>query len=170
MKFMLIDRITALEPGKSISTTKSLSLAEEYLADHFPSFPVIPGVLMLEAMVQSAAWLIRVEQDFANSIIVLKEAKNVKYAYFLRPGSTMQFEVKLLKIQEDSAVFKGTGHADGILAVSGRFELAWRNMAEKGQYGERIDRQLETDFRKDFELLGGVDLPVSIETINSGKR
>ncbi|MAF57059.1 MAG: hypothetical protein CMK03_03890 [Ponticaulis sp.] len=67
MKFHLVDRIESLEPGRRIVTIKALSLAEEYLADHFPAFPVLPGVMMIEALVQSAAWLVRVEQDFARS-------------------------------------------------------------------------------------------------------
>ena len=70
MKFHLVDRIESLVPGKRIVTTKALSLAEEYLADHFPAFPVLPGVMMIEAMVQSAAWLVRVAQDFSRSEIV----------------------------------------------------------------------------------------------------
>ncbi len=58
MKFLLVDRIESIQPGQRIVTTKALTLAEEYLADHFPAFPVMPGVLMLEALVQSAAWLV----------------------------------------------------------------------------------------------------------------
>ena len=50
MRFNLIDRITELNEGQSITAVKGLSLAEEYLKDHFPRFPVMPGVLMLEAM------------------------------------------------------------------------------------------------------------------------
>ena len=61
MRFTLVDRIVALEPGKTITAVKNLSLAEEYLADHFPGFPVLPGVLMLEAMTQAAAWLVHPE-------------------------------------------------------------------------------------------------------------
>jgi len=78
MYFSLIDKIDSLEPGKRIVATKSLSLAEEYLQDHFPNFPVMPGVLMLEALTQASAWLIRVSEDFSHSIVVLKEARNVK--------------------------------------------------------------------------------------------
>ena len=53
MRFTLIDRITELKPGVSITAVKGLTLAEEYLQDHFPRFPVMPGVLMLEAMFQA---------------------------------------------------------------------------------------------------------------------
>ncbi len=51
MKFSLVDALVSLESGKSITMIKQVSLAEEYLADHFPDFPVLPGVMMLEAAV-----------------------------------------------------------------------------------------------------------------------
>ena len=66
MRFTLLDRVVAIEPGKSITAVKSVTLAEEYLGDHFPRFPVLPGVLMLEAMTQAAAWTIRLGEDFAH--------------------------------------------------------------------------------------------------------
>lgn len=59
MRFTLVDKVVELEPGRRIVAIKNLSLAEEYLADHFPGFPVMPGVFMLEAMTQASAWLIR---------------------------------------------------------------------------------------------------------------
>ncbi|MGW8257129.1 MAG: 3-hydroxyacyl-ACP dehydratase FabZ family protein, partial [Thermoguttaceae bacterium] len=67
MRFSLIDRIVDVELGVRISAVKTLSMAEEYLADHFPHFPVMPGVLMLEAMTQASAWLVRYSEDFAHS-------------------------------------------------------------------------------------------------------
>ena len=65
MRFTLIDQITLLEPDKKIEAVKNVTLSEEYLQDHFPRFPVLPGVLMLEALTQASAWLIRVSEDFA---------------------------------------------------------------------------------------------------------
>ena len=59
MRFTFVDRVMELQPGVKITTVKCLSLAEEYLADHFPRFPVMPGVLMLEAMTEAQRWLIR---------------------------------------------------------------------------------------------------------------
>ena len=56
MKFLLLDRICSFEAGKQLTAVKNVSLAEEYLADHFPEFPVLPGVFMLEAATQAGAW------------------------------------------------------------------------------------------------------------------
>ena len=77
MRFMLIDRIVELQSGTKITAVKNLTMAEEYLADHFPHFPVMPGVLMLEAMTQAGAWLVRHSEDFAHTMVVLKQINNV---------------------------------------------------------------------------------------------
>ena len=58
MKFNLIDKIESISDDRIVAS-KQVSLAEEYLADHFPTFPVLPGVLMLEALTQAAGWLLR---------------------------------------------------------------------------------------------------------------
>src|SRR6201996_9275201 len=100
MRFVLIDRITELQTGKSLVAVKNLSLAEEYLADHFPGFPVLPGVLMLESMTQAAAWLVRVSEDFRHSMVVLKEARNVKYSKFVEPGQTLSVTAEWLDRNE----------------------------------------------------------------------
>jgi len=157
MKFCLVDRIESLQPGKRIVTTKALSLAEEYLADHFPTFPVLPGVLMLEALTQSAAWLVRVEQDFANSIIVLKKAQNVRYAHFVAPGNCLRCEVDVVSIDGGSAKFKGTGHVGDKLAVSAKLELACFNLADRPELKApaESDGAIVTDLKECFKLVGG---------------
>src|SRR5258707_1248686 len=76
MRFVLVDRITELHPGQSLVAVKNLSLAEEYLADHFPGFPVMPGVLMLEALTQAGAWLGRGMGAFAHSVVALMMLKS----------------------------------------------------------------------------------------------
>ena len=155
MKFLLVDKIETIEPGRRIVTTKSLSLAEEYLADHFPTFPVLPGVLMLEAMTQSAAWLVRIQQDFRKSIVVLSGAWNVRYNYFLKPGNTLRCEVEVISIDEDTAKFKGSGHVGDRLAVSARLELTCMEMAGKVRHGNRIDERIIAQVKEMFELVGG---------------
>ena len=75
MKFHLIDRIDRWEPGKSLAAAKYLALGEEYLADHFPQFPIMPGVLMLQSCVEAAGWLWRATTDYRHPVIVLRELK-----------------------------------------------------------------------------------------------
>lgn len=102
MRFTLIDRIIDLQPGVSITAVKALSIAEEYLQDHFPLFPVMPGVMMLESMYQASAWLLYKSEEFAHSVIILKEARNVKYADFVEPGQVLTVKSEIFK--QDGAV------------------------------------------------------------------
>src|SRR3954453_9398654 len=107
MRLNLVDRILEVEPGCRIRTVKNLTLAEEYLADHFPTFPVMPGVLMLQTLVESAAWLLRITDDFRHSVITLREVKNVKYGHFMEPGKTLVVTAELSELTPGEAVFKG---------------------------------------------------------------
>lgn len=123
MKFSLIDQISEIHPGERISAVKCLSLAEEYLQDHFPRFPVMPGVLMLEAMTQTGAWLVRVTNNFSHSLTVLKEARNVKYGNFVEPGEMLVVKAELIKIDGNLASLKVSGEVAGTVAVSSRIVL-----------------------------------------------
>jgi 3-hydroxyacyl-[acyl-carrier-protein] dehydratase len=131
MRFVLIDRILDVQPGKSLVAVKNLSLAEEYLADHFPGFPVMPGVLMLEAMTQAGAWLIRETEDFAHSVILLKQAKTIKYGSFVEPGRQLELRVEVVSHGERDTVLKGEGIIDDQVMVKGRITLTRYNLREK---------------------------------------
>src|SRR6267378_645964 len=98
MRFHLVDRIVEVVPGRSLVALKNLTLGEEYLADHFPTFPVMPGVLMLQTLVEAAAWLLRLTEDFKHSVIVLREARNVKYGSFMQPGKSMVVTAELAEL------------------------------------------------------------------------
>lgn len=131
MRFVLIDRILEVKTGQSLVAAKNLSLAEEYLADHFPGFPVMPGVLMLEALTQAGAWLIRDMEDFAHSIVILKQARTIKYGSFVEPGRQLQLHVDLVSHGERETSFKGVGMIDGQEVVKGRFTLSRYNLRER---------------------------------------
>lgn len=133
MKFILLDDILEQTPDRIVAL-KQVSLAEEYLADHFPTFPVLPGVLMIETMVQAAR---RMLGDRGDSRLVLGEVKALKFGSMVRPGETLEVEVTLLKSLEDgSYACKGIGRVrrlrseenetslpTGETAVSGRFTM-----------------------------------------------
>ena len=99
MKFILIDKIIELNAGESIKAVKNVSLSEEYLADHFPTFPVLPGVLLLEGLIESASWLVRATEGFSHSMVLLEQARNVKYKSFLAPGGQIEYNVTVRTIE-----------------------------------------------------------------------
>lgn len=158
MKFVLLDRIVALEPDRSIVTQKALSLAEEYLADHFPTFPVMPGVLMLEAMVQSAAWLVRASTDFAASLVTLEEAKNVTYKSFVSPGRVLELRIDAVRIEPRSSEFRGVGVCGDREMVKAQLRLRHANLADRDSALAELDRALIGQARALFGLLGGPGL------------
>ena len=153
MRFSLIDRIVDIEPDVRISAVKTLTMAEEYLADHFPHFPVMPGVLMLEAMTQASAWLVRYSEDFSHSIVVLKEAANVKYAQFVEPGQTLLVTAEILKSNEAETKLKANGMVDGRIILSARITLKQFNLADTRPWYEWNDNMILRDLRNQFNLL-----------------
>jgi 3-hydroxyacyl-[acyl-carrier-protein] dehydratase len=153
MRFILVDRITDLQPGQSLVAIKNLSLAEEYLADHFPGFPVMPGVLMLEALTQAGAWLVRDMEDFAKSVVVLKKAKMIKYGSFVEPGRQLQLKVTLVSHDEIVASFKGEGTIDGQVMVKGQFTLTRYNLREKDPGLHATDASIVAGLRELYATL-----------------
>lgn len=148
MRFTLLDRVTAIDPGKSITAIKTLTLSEEYLADHFPRFPVMPGVLMLETMTQAAAWMIRLGEDFAHSIVVLRAAKNVKYGDFVEPGKVLTVSVEMLSQDEATTKVKATGSVSGRTSLTARLTIERYNLADRVPHGEALDARVRTEMRK----------------------
>ncbi|MDO4585962.1 MAG: 3-hydroxyacyl-ACP dehydratase FabZ family protein [Planctomycetia bacterium] len=153
MYFSLIDKIVQLEPNKTIIATKSLTMAEEYLRDHFPLFPVMPGVLMLEAMTQASAWLIRVSQHFAQSTVLLKEAKNVKFGQFLQPGQTLTVTATILSQSENETVLKTEGTIDGQSRIRAQLTLSHYNLATANPNQAIFDVKLIEKLKSELSLL-----------------
>ncbi len=131
MRFSLIDRITELQEGERITAIKVLTLAEEYLRDHFPRFPVMPGVMMLESLYQASAWLVRKSEDFQHSIVVLRETRNAKFSDFVEPGQLMTVQAEILKQNEHTTTLKTQGVIEGSVAVSARLVLERYNLADR---------------------------------------
>jgi 3-hydroxyacyl-[acyl-carrier-protein] dehydratase len=141
VKFILVDQLIALEPGKRIVMAKNVSMAEEYLADHFPGFPVLPGVMMLETAIQTAAWLVRHDSNFARSLVVLKEARGVRYGTFVAPGQTLTMTAEAVEITPERSDFKikGTVGPSNQTAIQARLELAHLSLATENPDLARID-------------------------------
>ena len=153
MRLTLVDRIVDLEPGKQIKATKCLTMLEDYLQDHFPRFPVMPGVLMLESMYQTAAWLLRATDEFAHSMVLMSEAKNVKYSDFVEPGQTLCLDAELLKSDDRFATLKCSGTVEDRIAVRGRLVLERFNLADSNPADSIKDAFAKKKLREKFELL-----------------
>jgi 3-hydroxyacyl-[acyl-carrier-protein] dehydratase len=148
MRFHLIDRIAEVQPGRSLAAYKNLTLGEEYLADHFPTFPVMPGVLMLQTLVEAGAWLLRLTEDYRHSVIVLREVKNIKYGTFMEPGKTMDVKVELADRAEGLATIKGKGEMEGQQTVSARLVLATYNLRDRDATLADTDAGIVADLRR----------------------
>ncbi len=155
MKFMLVDRIEQLEPGKEITVSKNLSLAEEYLADHFPTFPVLPGVLILQVAIEAASWLVRVSSDFTHSMLVLREARQVRYGSFVSPGECLEVKVKAKVIEATQSSFRAVGMCEGVRALQAHLELRHFNLADKDAEAVETDRHILRQLREQYQLICG---------------
>lgn len=132
MHFDLIDRVIEQTPT-TIRAVKNVTSAEEYLGDHFPGFALLPGVMMLETLVQAGRHLLA---DRGGGPWVLAEVRNVRYANMVRPGQTLMVQVTIKAAkeaakeegdgagkQEGEVDLIGVGEVDGQTAVQGRFIL-----------------------------------------------
>jgi 3-hydroxyacyl-[acyl-carrier-protein] dehydratase len=156
MRFHLLDRIDAHEPGRFLRGCKFLALGEEYLADHFPRFPVMPGVLMLQSLVEAGAWLWRATTGYRHTVVVLREVKNVKYGSFMAPGRRMDVAVDLVKAEADLATFRGKGADDtGQQTVAAQFVLHGYRLSDRGPAGSAADARLLESLKAQWALLTG---------------
>ena len=156
MRFNLVDQITDVDPQRRIRAVKNLTLGEEYLADHFPTFPVMPGVLMLETLVEAGAWLLRVTDDFKHSMIILREAKNVKFGHFVEPGKQLLVTVEVTERSGNLASLKGKGEIEGNQAVSARLVLECYNLRDRDASLGSADAKLLAHWRDLYCLLCGM--------------
>ena len=153
MRFVLLDKIISIEEGSEIKAVKSVSLAEEYLADHFPEFPVLPGVLLLEGLIESAAWLVRQKENFAHSMILLEQARNVKYKSFVPPGTNVEYYVKAKTIEQNISSFTGKGSSENEIVVEANFALRHFNLADTDAALAATDGQIIENMKKRWKLL-----------------
>ncbi len=120
MRFLQIDHIKSIEPGQRLEAVCHLTGQEDYLCDHFPRFPVMPGVLMLEALYQASALLVRATDEYKHGLVLLQEAKNVKFSDFVQPGQSLNVVTEIIKHDQESTILKAVGTKMDSQAVSAR--------------------------------------------------
>ena len=110
---LLIDRVEELEAGKSIKAKKNVSVNEPFFQGHFPHEPVMPGVLIVEAMAQAGAVALLSLPDFRGKTAYFGGLDKAKFRKKVTPGDTLILEVEILKVKSAAGIGKGIAYVDG---------------------------------------------------------
>ncbi|HTI05911.1 MAG TPA: bifunctional UDP-3-O-[3-hydroxymyristoyl] N-acetylglucosamine deacetylase/3-hydroxyacyl-ACP dehydratase [Gemmatimonadales bacterium] len=114
--FLLVDRIVEVEGQKRIVGIKNVTINEPFFQGHFPGHPIMPGVLIIEAMAQVGGMLLMSHfegQDTANKVVYFMSLDNVKFRRPVVPGDQIRFELEMLQFRGKTCRMKGAGFVDG---------------------------------------------------------
>lgn len=122
--FLLIDTIEEMEEGKKVVATKHMKEDEFWFKGHFPDYPVVPGVLMLEMMAQAGAVSMLALPENKGKLGFFGGVKEAKFRRQVVPGDTLRIEVEIIKIKGPVGVGKGVCTVNGEKAVSAEITFA----------------------------------------------
>jgi len=128
MRYVLIDRITELQPPEYAKGVKCVSLSDDIFGDHFPGYPVMPGALILEAMAQLGGVLLEAamrEQDHHNLHALLTMVQRAKFRRVVRPGDRLELEAHCLTVSEDGGQIKAKAFLEGKVASEAELMFAF---------------------------------------------
>ncbi|ATE60000.1 3-hydroxyacyl-ACP dehydratase FabZ [Thauera sinica] len=129
--FLLVDRVLELEPGRRILALKNVTMNEPFFPGHFPHHPVMPGVLIIEAMAQAAALLsfrsTGVKPD-ENSVVYFAGIDNVRFKRPVVPGDQLLFDMTITHAKRNIYKYKGIARVDGEVATEAELMCAIRNL------------------------------------------
>ena len=133
---LLVDRVLSYEEGKTITAIKNVTVNEEFFNGHFPHKPVMPGVLMIEAMAQTAALLsfktMGIKPD-ESSVVYFVGIDNARFKRPVGPGDQLKMDVEIVRNARGSWKYKAVGSVDGQVAVEADLMCTIRNVADASQ-------------------------------------
>lgn len=121
--FLLVDRAESYVPGESIVGFKCVSAAEPHFQGHFPENPVMPGVLIIEAMAQTGAILMSktLDADISNTLIYFMGVEQAKFRRPVRPGDVLEMPVEVTANRRGIFKFKGEARVNGVRCADATF-------------------------------------------------
>ncbi len=122
--FLLIDEVVELEPGERVVARKQVRPDEWYLKGHFPGRPVMPGVLIVEAMAQAGAVAVLSEEENRGKIAFFGGIDDVRFKRIVEPGDELELECRLERVRGPIGKGKATAKVDGKLAARGTLTFA----------------------------------------------
>ena len=117
--FLMIDRVEEVVEGKSAKGYKNVTINENFFNGHFPEYPVMPGVLILEALAQMGAICILSQEEFKGKIGFLVGADKVRWKKQVMPGDKLNLEIDIVRLRGSIGVGKGKATVDGNLVCEG---------------------------------------------------
>jgi 3-hydroxyacyl-[acyl-carrier-protein] dehydratase len=118
--FLLVDRVTQLEPSVSVTGIKNVTINEPFFQGHFPGNPVMPGVLIVEAMAQVSG-ILAFKSGMQGSAVYFMSIDKVKFRKPVLPGDQLRFEVKAVQIRGNVWKFRGEAFVEDKLAAEAEF-------------------------------------------------
>ena len=123
MRFLFVDRIIAIEPGRTIETLRNVSATEDVFDDHFPGYPILPGALVVESFEQTSQLLIAITHDFAR-VGRLRGVQRGAFRQFVRPGDQLHVRCIRTAGDGDAWTMSATAEVDGRRAASAVLDFA----------------------------------------------
>lgn len=116
--FLLVDRIVEMEPGKRIVAYKNVTMNEPFFQGHFPGAPIMPGVLIIEAMAQAGAVLLLHDmEDRESKLVFFTGIDHARFRRTVVPGDQVRLTLEVLKLRSRTCKLKGRAEVDGKLAA-----------------------------------------------------
>jgi 3-hydroxyacyl-[acyl-carrier-protein] dehydratase len=122
--FLLVDRIIELEPGRRARGIKNVTINEPFFAGHFPGYPVMPGVLVLEALAQVGACALLSQEEWQDRLAYLAGVDRMRFKRMVVPGDQLVLEVELVKLKGLIGKARGRATVEGELVAAGEFMFA----------------------------------------------
>ena len=122
--FLLVDRVVELEPGRRAVGLKNVTIGEPFFQGHFPGYPVMPGVLIVEALAQVGAVALLTTEQFQGQLALFAGIDKVRFKRQVKPGDTLRLEVELGQLRRGVGTGLGTATVGGELACRGEFMFA----------------------------------------------
>lgn len=124
---LLVDEITSFEEGKSLTGKRHFPEGDPLFTGHFPGFPILPGVLSVEALAQAGACFVNISKDKTaeESLFFFMSVDNVKFRNPVTPGMTVELSVDLLKHRGDVYKFAGMATSEGKVVAESTFTAKW---------------------------------------------